>query len=510
MITRFVSRSATAVSAACLFAAFGLAVTPARADTATDLRWLNRLTYGVNGQALSDWQSQGRKAFVQAQLHPPASDDLPPLAQAQMAEGSATHPPLTELIVRLRDERKRINGLSEPDKQAARSAWQQQAQHAMQDAAKRHVWRALYSPWQLREQMSWFWLNHFNVLASKGQIRWLVSDYEDTAIRPHALGRFKDLVMATLTHPAMLEYLDNTQNAVGHINENHARELLELHTMGVDSGYTQQDVQNLARLLTGLGVDFDGEPPRLRPALRGSYKSGPGWEFNPNRHDFDDKQLLGQRIAGQGWPEIEQAVDLICAQPATARFISRQMAQYFMGDQPPAALLDRMAKRFAQTDGDIAQTLALLFDSREFADSLGQATRDPVHYVLASVRFAYDGKVVSNVKPVVQWLNQLGEGLYAKTTPDGYSLQSMAWTSSGQMTSRFELARSLGSGSAGLFSDDDGKPTPAVGFPMLSNRLFFTAFEPTLSDRTKRVLRQATSNGEWNALLLSSPEWMQR
>ncbi len=483
---------------------------PCRADTASDALWLNRLTYGLTSQSLADWQTLGRKAYLQAQLHPPATDDLPPLAQQQMADTHAAQAALPELVVRLRDERKRINTLSETDKQAARSAWQQQAQLAQQDAAKRHVWRALYSPWQVREQMSWFWLNHFNVLGSKGQIRWLVSDYEDSAIRPHALGRFKDLVMATLTHPAMLEYLDNTQNAVGRLNENHARELLELHTMGVDAGYTQQDVQNLARLLTGLGVDFDGEPPRLKPSLQAAYRSGPGWEFNPNRHDFDEKVILGTRITGQGWPEIEQAVDLICAQPATARFISRQMALYFLGHEPSQALSEHMAKRFTQSGGDIAQTLAVLFDSRDFTDSLGQATRDPVHYVFAAVRFAYDGKVVSNVKPVVQWLNQLGEGLYARTTPDGYSLQASAWTSSGQMTRRFELARTLGANASGLFSDDDGKPTSAIGFPQLSNRLFYSALESSLTERTKQVLAQTNSANEWNAVLLSSPEWMQR
>src|SRR5664279_633772 len=140
--------------------------------------------------------------------------------------------------------------------------------------------------------MSWFWLNHFSVFARKGAIRWLAADYEEQAIRPHALGHFRDLVMATLKHPAMLQYLDNEQNAAGHINENYARELMELHTLGVNGGYTQRDVQELARILTGVGVNVGANAPNIRPQLQSQYVRNGLFEFNPNRHDYGDKVFL--------------------------------------------------------------------------------------------------------------------------------------------------------------------------------------------------------------------------
>src|SRR6202044_3845302 len=152
--------------------------------------------------------------------------------------------------------------------------------------------RAVYSPSQLQEQMIWFWLNHFSVYQHKADLRWLVADYSERAIRPHALGHFRDLVMATLEHPAMLQYLDNAQNAAGHINENYARELMELHTLGVDAGYSQHDVQELARVLTGVGIarpDAPGPQTRRQKLLIGDGL----FAFYPGRHDFGDKTLLG-------------------------------------------------------------------------------------------------------------------------------------------------------------------------------------------------------------------------
>src|SRR6202012_14307 len=165
----------------------------------------------------------------------------------------------------------------------------------------------------LQEQLTWFWFNHFNVHQYKANLRAMVGDYEETAIRPHALGRFRDLLEATLRHPAMLRYLDNADNAAGHINENYAREIMELHTMGVGSGYTQKDVQELARILTGVGISTKPEPPRLKPEWRKLYIRDGLFEFNPARHDFGDKEFLGHKIKGSGFAEVEQALDLIAA-----------------------------------------------------------------------------------------------------------------------------------------------------------------------------------------------------
>jgi len=225
---------------------------------------------------------------------------------------------------------------------AARGLYQQGMNELAREAAARDLLRDLYSDDQLKEQMAWFWVNHFNVQAAKANLRAMVGDYENAAIRPRALGRFRDLLEATLKHPAMLRYLDNADNAAGHVNENYARELMELHTMGVDSGYTQQDVQELARILTGVGIDpSPGDPnPGVHPA--GDLIHAGLFEFNPNRHDYGDKVLLGHPIKGRGFAEVEEALDILCRQPATARHISLELAQYFVSDDPP----DRLATIF--------------------------------------------------------------------------------------------------------------------------------------------------------------------
>lgn len=228
--------------------------------------------------------------------------------------------------------------------------------------------------------MTWFWMNHFSVYSGKGSVRWVLADYEDKAVRPHALGKFRDLLMATVTSPAMLEYLDNAQSAVNRINENYARELMELHTLGVAGGpsgsrYTQQDVQELARVLTGLGINASGEPPKLAPQKQALYRAGGLFEFNPNRHDFGAKTLLGHRIEPSGFHEVEQAVEILSRDPATARFISYKLAVHFVGDAPPPSLVNRMAGTFTQTDGDIAAVLRTLFLSPELNTTLASGTR---------------------------------------------------------------------------------------------------------------------------------------
>src|SRR2546422_7311634 len=225
--------------------------------------------------------------------------------------------------------------------------------------------------------------------------RALVADYEERAIRPHALGRFRDLLGATARHPAMLIYLDNAQNAANRINENYARELMELHTLGVDGGYTQRDVQELARILTGFVVRE-------------------GWfEFIPGRHDYGDKLLLGRAIRGRGAAEVDEALDLLARHPATARFLCRKLALVFVSDDPSEVLVERLASTFPSSDGDIAAVLRELFPSAEFSASLGTKFKDPVHYVVSAVRLAYDDKGILNAGPLINWLGRLGGPLYA-------------------------------------------------------------------------------------------------
>lgn len=514
-------RAAAALALAACVAA--CAQVPAEATgstgTAADLRWLNTVTYGADQATLGDLRRMGRQAFLEHQLTLPPAD--PPELAAAIAALPGLQADAGAQIQAARDARQRIDALPDDDsKQQARQALNAQGREIVADASRRHLLRALYSPAQLREQMTWFWMNHFNVYSGKGQVRLLLPDYEERAIRPHALGRFRDLLMATVTAPAMLVYLDNAQSSANRINENYARELMELHTLGVSGGpsgsrYTQQDVQELARVLTGVGVNLRGTPsppPRLPPARAGLYRSDGLFEFNPARHDFGVKTLLGQRIEPAGFDEVARAVSILAREPATARFISAKLATYFIADTPPPALVERMTHTFTRTDGDIAAVLRTLFLAPELDRQLAAPTRkfkDPMVYVVSSMRLAYEGRPVTNLRPVMNWLNQLGEPLYGHVTPDGYPSAEGAWASSGQMVRRFEIARAIGSGPAGLFAGDVTKPRGAR-FPMIGNKLYYDTIEATLGPATRAALAQAESQAEWNTVLLGSPEWMQR
>jgi uncharacterized protein (DUF1800 family) len=478
--------------------------------TRQDIQWLDRVTYGPTTATVEEYSKLGRRRFLEEQLHP-QGPRLPQAVADEIGALEISHEDGAALLAFLNRENQRINAITDDaQKQTERKALNDKGNKIAYEAARREILRALYSPAQLQEQLTWLWLDHFSVFQYKANDPWLVGDYAEQAIRPHALGHFRDLVMATLIHPAMLQYLDNAQNANGHINENYARELLELHTLGVGSGYTQQDVQELARVLTGVGVNPAGNEPKLKPEWQKLYRHQGAFEFNPARHDFGAKTLLGKPIDGSGFQEVEQAVDLIVSQPACAQFVARKLATYFVSDNPPRALTDRMAKTFQRTHGDIAEVLATLFKSREFESSLGGKFKDPVHFVISTVRLAYDGKPIVNTHPVVNWLNALGEPLFGRQTPDGFPLTESGWASSGQMSRRFEIARAIGSGNGGLFDPEDGTAATTTGFPQLSTRLYFTTVEPFLSSNARTALDRAGSQLEWNTFLLASPDFNYR
>jgi uncharacterized protein (DUF1800 family) len=497
-----------------ILAVAGAAVLPTWAMSSElsreDIQWLDRVTYGPSTATVEEYRKLGRRRFLDEQLHP-KDVHLPQAAADQIAALDLSHANPADLLAAVFKEQQRINALpDETQKQADRKTLNEKGNKLAYEAARREILRALYSPAQLQEQLTWFWLNHFSVFQYKANDAWLVGDYAEHAIRPLALGHFRDLVVATLTHPAMLQYLDNAQNAAGHINENYARELMELHTLGVGSGYTQQDIQELARVLTGVGVNASGNEPKLKPEWQKLYRRQGAFEFNPARHDFGSKTLLGQRIDGGGFDEVEKAVDVIVSQPACAQYVSRKLAMYFVSDNPPRSLTDRMAKTFQKTHGDIAEVLETMFKSREFTASLGAKFKDPMHFVVSTVRLAYDGKSIINTHPVVNWLNALGEPLFGRQTPDGYPLTESGWASSGQISRRFEIARAIGSGNGGLFEPEDGSPAATTGFPQLSTRLYFAAVEPFLSSNARTALEHAGSQLEWNTYLLASPDFNYR
>jgi len=519
---------------------------------ATDLAFVNRLTWGETAQG-DTLNGKSRQAWLEQQLHPGSDDGLPPQVQAAIGGMEISVRSLEDIAaetrdlqLQLRDARKNAKDGDKADLKDLIKPYRQKLVSLAVQAQTRSLLRDLYSKNQLKEQLTWFWTNHFNVYARKREIAALVGDYEETAIRPHVLGKFRDLLTATVFHPAMIQYLDNQQNAADKINENYAREIMELHTMGVGSGYTQKDVQELARILTGVGVNLSGKPRPFAALARADYRTDVGkgglFEFIPRRHDYGDKVFLGQTIKGTGLEEVTQAIDLLSRQPATARFISRQLAQYFCCDTPSEQLIDTMAASWKRSDGDIAEVLKTLFDSREFTASLGQKFKDPMHYAISAVRATYGNQTIKNPLPLIAWLSRMGELPYGHETPDGYALTAASWSGPGEMATRFEVAQQIGGGARSLFmpitpemlarlranlngnaqanlqgdpeanlrtildtDSQDGTPAPA-----LQETAFYTQLNPTLSPATSNAIAQGASQADRNALFLSSPEFMRR
>lgn len=474
------------------------------------LALVDRITWGRTSASVRDATDLGADRWLKAQLRPPPQSTLPPEVQARIDQMRISTEPMERLAVAMDAQNKAAGQIqTPPERQAAQQAYQRAMTDLKHQAASRSLLRDLYSPDQLREQMTWFWVNHFSVQADKRDIRAMIGNYEDQAIRPHALGKFRDLLGAAALHPAMLRYLDNDQNAVGHLNENYAREILELHTLGVGSGYSQKDVEEMARVLTGVGVSLSPDTPKLKPEQQALYVRRGLLEFNPARHDFGPKVLLGDPITASGLGELDQALDRLARAPATARHVSTKLALYFIGQAPPQ-LVDRMAKTFLRTDGDIAKVLETLFASKDFEASLGQKTKDPIHFAVSAVRLAYDGRTVANTAPIEGWLGRMGQALYGRETPDGYPLEDTAWTGPGQLTTLFEVAQQIGSNPSGLFKPEGANGVDVPAFPQLQNALFYSTSQARLSAQTQAALVQARSWGEWNSLYLSSPEFLHR
>ncbi|GAB2569691.1 DUF1800 domain-containing protein [Dyella jejuensis] len=502
----------TALAALSLSATLLIASTLARASdhlnlSQDDAAWLRRDSFGLDTAIVTQYRGLGRKGLLEKQLDDRLGDALPIPIAAQIASYEAFHTPPGSLLASLQQQQQQIKAIPDgPEKMAAKKALQMRGNQLGLQAQQAELLHAIYGPNQLKEQLVWFWLNHFSVYAGKGRVRWELADYEQNAIRPHALGKFRDLVMATLESPAMLEFLDNAQNAKSHVNENYARELLELHTLGVSAGYTQQDVQQLALILTGVGITpANDKPPSFNRKFAPLVVRNGLFEFNPQRHDFSDKVLLGKPIKGSGFDEVKRAIDLIVQQPACAQFISRKLAEYFVSDQPSPALVANMARTFRRSGGDIAQVVRVMFESHELSASAGKKFKDPVQFVVSSVRLAFDGTPIANAQPLVGWLNQLDQPPFGRITPDGWPLDNASWSSSGQMAKRFDIARAIGTGNNQLFTPA-GSTARAAGFPMLTTRLYYDAIEPYLSPATRDALAQATSQQEWNTFLLSSPD----
>ena len=333
------------------------------------------------------------------------------------------------------------------------------------------VTRAIYSNRQLQQVMDDFWFNHFNVFAGKGEDRYYLTSYERDVIQPHALGKFKDLLTATAKSPAMLFYLDNflsadpkaaqrlaaeramrqqrrrgrfggpwpprpapnpqqaaKKNERG-LNENYGRELMELHTLGVDGGYTQKDVTEVARCFTGWTMD--------KPRQYADFK------FDERLHDPDPKYVLGKKIHAGGMKDGEQVIELLVRHPSTAKFISTKLARRFVSDNPPPSLVNRMAETFKSSDGDIRAVLKTMIWSPEFwsRDAYRAKIKTPFELVVSAARAT--GSDVDTPLPLVQWIGRIGEPLYQCQPPTGYADKAEAWVNTGALLNRLNYSLAL-------------------------------------------------------------------
>ncbi len=332
-------------------------------------------------------------------------------------------------------------------------------QVVLEDLQEARVFRAIYSNRQLEEVLTDFWLNHFNIFEGKGQTRAVLTSFERDAIRPNVLGKFKDLLLATARHPAMLYYLDNWESMAADVfdvgpfapgpgafggprlfarqahglNENYGRELMELHTLGVNGGYTQDDVIAVARCFTGWTIRQPNQKPEF--------------VFASFMHDPDEKTVLGHKIpAGGGEQDGLEVIDILAHHPATARFISTKLARRFVADDPPPALVDRMARTFTRTDGDLRAVLAVMFASREFFSQGAWQSKigSPLEMVAGAVR-ALDADSTDTFT-LVQRIGEMGEPLYGKEAPSGYKDNASAWLSTAGVMARMGFAEALANG----------------------------------------------------------------
>ncbi|MBZ4374990.1 DUF1800 domain-containing protein [Corallococcus sp. AS-1-6] len=427
---------------------------PAPFDEARAVHVLQRLAYGPSARDLAEMKRLGVDGWVDAQLQPASGAALPPGLSAKLQ----AFPTLGMSMEQLVEDYPRPPPEMPPEEKRERGP-----ARVVFERSSARVLRAVESPRQLEEVLVDFWFNHFNVSEDKGVVKWLATSYERDAIRPHVFGTFRELLGATAHHPAMLFYLDNwrstreglSQEELRHprrfrrqaamledaedeedakpklgLNENYARELLELHTLGVDGGYTQDDVREVARCFTGWSI----RKPRKEPAF----------VFRKVAHDGDAKVVLGKAIpAGGGEKDGERVLDLLASHPATARHVALKLARRFVADEPSPELVDRVAKVFLDTQGDLRAVYRALFQSPEFQSPRARAAKvkTPFEYVVSALR-ATNAQV--EVTPrLLRHLALMGEPLYRAPAPTGFPEVAEPWVNSGALVARLNFGLDL-------------------------------------------------------------------
>ena len=514
-------------------------------DEKTILHVVNRIAFGPRpgkegepGDVVKI-REMGLQRYIDQQLHP---DRIPDSDMGARLAGLETIGMSSREIVerfelpqlearRERREQQSVAGDKSDQTPKGPNDVQQKANRVVLELSEQKLLRSIYSERQLQEVLTDFWFNHFNVDARKGRDRFMLTEYERDAIRPHVLGTFRDLLEATAKSPAMLFYLDNwmsadpagphadmsqplagggpvrrgrfggggfgfpvpqppRQNAEQGkkapkgLNENYGRELMELHTLGVDGGYTQKDVTEVARAFTGWTI----QNPR----------QGAGFRFEPRIHDTGEKVVLGHRIkAGGGMGDGEQVLDILATHPSTARFIATKLARRFVSDTPPPALVDRAAARFRETRGDLREVMRTILTSPEFLspDAFRVKVKTPLEFVASALRTT--GADVQNALPLVRTMQQLGMPLYFCQPPTGYKDTADGWVNTGAIVGRMNFALALAS-----------NKLPGV---IVDSRESFVDSRQVLggeiSETTRTTIAKASDAAQMAALTLGSPEF---
>jgi len=504
-------------------------------DAKTITHVLNRVAFGPRPGDVEKIRAIGINRYIDEQLHPERIPDsalaprLAGLGSVTMSSREIAEKYEQPLMEARRQRAANGKQNDQPPEPAMQDPVQQRAQSVVLELSEQKVLRAIYSDRQLQEVLTDFWFNHFNVDARKGQDRFLLTEYERETIRPHVLGKFRDLLEATAKSPAMLFYLDNwmsTDPAGAHpagnaarggfgrgrfgampprmppmpqqnpnnmrhgLNENYGRELMELHTLGVDGGYTQKDVTEVARALTGWTI----QQPR----------QGGGFRFEPRLHDEGQKVVLGHVIkAGGCQSDGEQVLDILAKHPSTAKFIATKLVRRFVSDTPPQALVDRAAKRFAETGGDIREVMRTILTSPEFVapEAYRAKVKTPFAFIVSAVRAT--GADVDEALPLVRAVNQLGMPLYQCQPPTGYKDTADAWVNTGALVNRMNVALQITSGQM-------RRAIPRVDLPPDSDAMIARLLGGDASDATRATISQATTMPQMAALTLGSPEFQRR
>lgn len=456
---------------------------------------LERLSFGITSEQMHQVKSEGIEAYIQSQLNPELIPESPILDDYLIELDSIQQEPI-ELHRRMLANQKKLRKSSSTSlKEREKIIEEKRELHSRsrEEAMDIHLARVIYSTRQLQEVMVDFWFNHFNVYAAKGPVALWVNDYENE-IRHHALGNFRDLLEITASHPAMLIYLDNRLNTAPNspgakgqyrgLNENYARELMELHSLGVEGGYTQDDIIALARIFTGWTLNYQNQ--------QGDEK---GFFFNNNRHDQGDKIFLGHTITANGIEEGRQALDILATHPATAHFISYKLAQYFVADQPPSSLVDSLSQKFLDSNGNIKVVLDTLIHSPEFnsPEYYQQKFKTPLQYLVSLVRIS--GIQQPNFQRMRGMLFQLSMPIYLCGPPTGYSNTQDTWVNPQAMLQRIGLATAIAN--RALNRDY------SLEYEQLEGNL------GAISQNTKQAIAKSPSKLR-SALILGSPEAMYR